>query len=53
MSSLVLNEAEAHQKYYSVNILSVNRFIGFPYEKQRKYHSDVHGGVIVHPGNED
>ena len=32
--------------YYSSNILSVNRFVDFTYEKSRKYHSDVHVGVI-------
>ena len=32
--------------YYSANILRVNRFVDFPYEKSRKYHSDVNGGVI-------
>ena len=33
-------------KYKSSNILSVNRFVDYPYEKSRKYHSDVHGGII-------
>ena len=33
--------------YYSANILNANRSFDFPYEKLRKYHSDVLGGVIV------
>ena len=28
-------------EYYSANILSVNLFVDFPYEKLKKYHSDV------------
>ena len=35
------------KSYYSANILSVNRFVDFPYEKERKSHSYVHGGVII------
>ena len=33
-------------EYYFANILSVNRFVDFFYEKPRKYHTDAHGGVI-------
>ena len=33
--------------YYSANIFSVNRFADFPYEKLRKNHADVYGGVII------
>ena len=32
--------------YYSANILNVNRFVDFRYEKERKYHSDVLAGVM-------
>ena len=47
--SVMLSENLRHYYsaiYYSANILSVNRFADFPYEKPRK--TDGYGGVIIH-----
>ena len=53
-----ISSEDVGEQYYSANILSVNRSVDFPCEKnmknREKYRSDVHSGVIIRqhlPGN--